>query len=124
MFILGDEATDSKTWSDLPKVTQFIQQVQEINPGLPNTRVQLAGNHFTGMPPANKGRATCSLQGWHKVASLDGTLPELLVTTLVFLPPSFFYSQAEKEVGAGQQLLKCPINASHLLHHLVLLVLE
>lgn len=116
MFIFGDEETGSKTCSDLSKVTLFIQ-VQEANPGLPNTRVQLARNHPTGMLPANQGRPTCSLQGQHTAAILGETLPELFVATLV-LSPSFFCGQAEKEVGVGRQLLKWPINASRLLDHL------
>lgn len=68
------------------------------------------------MLPANQGRATCSLQGQHAAAILGGTLSELFVATLVLSPS--FYGQAEKEVGVGQQLRKCPINASRLFDHL------
>lgn len=42
MVIGRNEEIESETWSDLLKVTQLIQQVQEIIPGLPNTRVHRA----------------------------------------------------------------------------------
>lgn len=87
MSIFRDEETDSGTWSALPKATQLIQQVQEANPALPNTRVHSAQFHPT--------RLLLLIQAWSHVPRGTGTQQASGVGTSTYavcsytvLPPS------------------------------------